>query len=58
MYHTPDGVNDEYVFVHHAAILVKGYKSLIKGEIIEFDLVKNDKGLKAKNVVSVIEEDK
>ena len=49
-------VNGEDIFVHYTAILADGHRSLIKGEIIEFDLVKTEKGKKAKNIVSVTEE--
>ena len=42
------------VFVHYTAILAEGHRSLVKDEIIEFDLVKTENGLRAKNVVSVV----
>lgn len=38
------------VFVHFSAILNDGYKQLNEGEIIEFDIVEGDKGIKAANV--------
>ena len=43
----------EDIFVHYSAIISDGYKSLIEGEEVEFELVKTEKGLQAKNVVSV-----
>lgn len=42
--------DNEDIFVHYSAIRDDGYKSLIKGEVVEFELVKTDTGYKAKNV--------
>lgn len=41
---------NEDVFVHYTAIRQKGYKTLIKGEEIVYELVKTEEGYKAKNV--------
>jgi cold shock protein len=38
------------VFVHHSSILGGGYKTLVEGETVQFDLVTSDKGPKATNV--------
>lgn len=38
------------VFVHHTAIDGSGYKSLQQGEVVDFEIINSDKGLKAKNV--------
>jgi CspA family cold shock protein len=38
------------VFVHHSSIIGAGFKTLIEGEIVTFDAVPGDKGLKAQNV--------
>ncbi len=38
------------VFVHHTAIEGSGYKSLQQGELVNFEIIASDKGLKAKNV--------
>ncbi|HKQ38974.1 MAG TPA: cold-shock protein [Verrucomicrobiae bacterium] len=38
------------VFVHHSSIQGKGYRTLIEGETVQFDLVPGDKGPKALNV--------
>ena len=45
---------NEDIFVHYSAIIdnASDHKSLIKGEYIEFDLVKTSNGYKAKNVVT------
>ena len=38
------------VFVHHSSILGSGYKTLFEGEVVTFEMVPGDKGLKAQNV--------
>jgi CspA family cold shock protein len=38
------------VFVHHSAIQMDGYRSLVEGQRVEFDVEQGDKGLQAKNV--------
>ena len=38
------------VFVHHSSILGNGYKTLVEGETVQFELVDSDKGPKALNV--------
>jgi cold shock protein len=39
------------IFVHFSAIEGKGYRSLVEGEEVDFDLVLGDNGVEAKNVV-------
>ncbi len=41
------------VFVHHSAIQGEGHKSLAEGDTVEFEVVKDAKGLRAENVVKV-----
>ena len=41
------------IFVHHSSILGKGYKTLLQGEEVSFEVVASDKGLKAQNVQRV-----
>jgi cold shock protein len=38
------------VFVHHTAILGQGFKTLNEGEVVNFEVVESNKGLKAQNV--------
>jgi cold shock protein len=38
------------VFVHHTAITGSGFKTLQEGEVVNFEIVQSDKGLKAQNV--------
>lgn len=38
------------IFVHHTSILGKGFKTLVQGEKVNFELVTSEKGLKAQNV--------
>lgn len=41
------------VFVHYSKISGEGYKSLEKGEEVEFEVKEGDKGLHAENVTRV-----
>ena len=41
------------VFVHHTAIQGSGFKSLIEGDSIEFEVAQGPKGLQAQNVVKL-----
>ncbi|WP_456400406.1 cold-shock protein [Persephonella sp.] len=46
-----DGQGD--VFVHFSAITENGFKTLEEGQKVEFDVVQEDKGQKAQNVVKI-----
>ena len=45
--------DQEDIFVHYSSILTHGFKTLVEGQYVEFDLVRTDKGLQAKNVVEI-----
>jgi CspA family cold shock protein len=40
----------EDVFVHHTAIQMEGFRTLVQGERVEFEIVQGPKGLQAANV--------
>ena len=42
--------NGPDVFVHHSAIQGSGFRTLSEGEDVEFEVVEEDRGLKAVNV--------
>jgi CspA family cold shock protein len=43
-----DGGED--VFVHHSAIVMEGYRKLVEGQKVEFEVTTGPKGLQAQNV--------
>ena len=43
--------NAEGIFCHHSAIRMPGYRSLIQGEEVEFEIQQNEKGFVAVNVI-------
>jgi CspA family cold shock protein len=45
---TDDGQD---VFVHYANISNEGFKTLKEGDVVSFDIVKGEKGLRAENVI-------
>ena len=45
--------DEEDIFVHYSAILSSGFKTLVEGQYVEFELIRTDKGLQAKNVVEI-----
>jgi len=44
--------NGEDVFVHFSAIAMEGYKTLVEGQKVEFEVVDGPKGAQAANVVA------
>ena len=45
--------NSQELFAHYTAISMSGYKTLVDGEEVEFDIEQSDKGLQAKNIRSL-----
>ena len=45
-----EGEGGKDVFVHHTSIAAEGFKTLSEGEIVSYDLIQSDKGMKAQNV--------
>ena len=41
------------IFVHYSQIQLDGYKTLLEGEDVEFDLLETERGLQAKNVTKI-----
>jgi CspA family cold shock protein len=39
------------IFVHYSNIAAEGYKTLVEGDAVTFDIVEGEKGLRAENVV-------
>lgn len=48
------GPNEEDVFIHYSYISMEGYKTLNKGQEVEYDLTPTDRGPQAHNVVPII----
>jgi len=44
------GDSGQDVFVHHSSIIGSGYKTLIEGEVVSFEAIPSDRGLKAEKV--------
>jgi CspA family cold shock protein len=45
---TPDGRD---IFVHYSNIAGEGFKTLVEGEAVSFDIIEGEKGPRAENVV-------
>ena len=43
----------EDIFVHFSAITGNGFKSLVEGDAVQFDVVKGPKGIQAANVARI-----
>ena len=42
------------VFVHHSAIQMNGYRTLVEGQRVEFDVATGDKGEQARDVRALL----
>ena len=51
----PEGGGDD-IFVHFSAIQGTGYKTLVAGQTVSFDLETGDRGAHASNVLALSEE--
>jgi len=40
------------IFVHYSSISGDGYKTLVEGDSVSFDIIDGDKGLRAENVIA------
>jgi cold shock protein len=49
----PDGDQQKDVFVHYSSIAGNGYKSLLRGQPVSFEVINGPKGLQAQNVSRV-----
>ena len=43
--------NHGEIFVHHSAILGEGFKTLRRNELVDFEIVEDQRGLQAANVI-------
>ena len=44
------GDQGQDVFVHYTSIVGDGFRALKDGEVVDYELIKGDKGLQARNV--------
>lgn len=51
------GEEQQDVFVHYTSIAGEGFRALKDGEVVDYELVKSDKGFQAHNVVRPIVND-
>ena len=42
--------NPQELFAHYSAISMPGYKTLVDGEVVEFDIERSDKRLQSRNI--------
>jgi CspA family cold shock protein len=45
-----EGEDGKDVFVHHSVIEAKGFRTLTEGELVNYELMQSEKGMKAKSV--------
>ncbi len=48
------GPNEEDIFIHYSHITMEGYKTLNKGQEVEYDLITTDRGPQAHNVSPIV----
>lgn len=48
-----DYIEGEDIFIHYTNIKQNGFKTLVEGQTVRFDLIETDKGLQAINVEEV-----
>lgn len=48
-----DYQDGEDIFIHYSNIKQDGYKTLTEGQMVQFELIKTNKGLQAVNVENV-----
>ncbi len=41
------------VFAHFSAIVSSGFKTLAEGQMVEFNVIKGQKGLQAENIIAI-----
>ena len=41
------------IFVHYTALTMDGFKTLVEGQVVEFDVVDGSKGPQARNVTVI-----
>ena len=46
---TPEGTD---IFVHYTAIVADGFRTLVEGQEVTFDITQSDRGPQASNVVA------
>jgi CspA family cold shock protein len=47
-----EGPEGRDIFVHYSSISGDGYRTLVEGDDVTFDVVEGEKGLRAENVIA------
>ncbi len=47
------GEDGKDVFVHHTAIQSEGFRTLAEGQMVEYEVIQDVKGMKARNVTKI-----